>query len=159
MKYCLVQVGFRRLAQNTAKLLGERLVFWVFNVFLAVYGFLIIPEWLILIPGHIAILFAWFLELPKNQLNMDPRTLYLSPKYFKKCKKLWERPWQNIVHICESEILKMLEGLWPNSLFCFCVFSFNILNFGFFRFWKNVILKFWRFESVKSWDFENVHRR
>ena len=60
---------------------------WLPNVFMGVWALLIIPKWLVLTPGHIAIRFGWFLELPKNQLNLDPRTPYLSPKYFKKYKK------------------------------------------------------------------------
>ena len=35
----------------------------------------------------IAILFGWFLERPKMWQNMDPRTPYLSPKYFNQYKR------------------------------------------------------------------------
>ena len=41
------------------------------------WGVLIIPKWLILIPGHIAILFGTFLKRPKMGPNIDPRPPYL----------------------------------------------------------------------------------
>ena len=53
-------------------------------MFLKVLWVLIIPKWLIKVPGHIAILFEWFLELPSF---VDPYPQYLSSKYFNKYKK------------------------------------------------------------------------
>ena len=50
-------------------------------------GLLIIPKWLILTPGHTAILFGWFLELPTTRSNLDPRTLYSAPIYFKNTRR------------------------------------------------------------------------
>ena len=77
-------MGSKYRAQNTANMLGDCLVCLGFLLYF--WGFLavliIIPKLRILTPGHIAILFGWFLELPKIRLNMDPRTPYLSPKYF-----------------------------------------------------------------------------
>ena len=37
-----------------------------FTVLIGVYGVLIIPKWLIKVPGHIAILFTRFFELPNS---------------------------------------------------------------------------------------------
>ena len=39
------------------------MVFW--GIFWGDYGVLIIPEWLIKVPGHIAIVIGLFWELPK----------------------------------------------------------------------------------------------
>ena len=64
--------------------------FWFFMVFLALFGVLIIPKWLIKVPGPIAIVIGWFWELPKFWPNVDPHPSYLSPKYFKKYKKIWK---------------------------------------------------------------------
>ena len=50
--------------------------FWVtscfFYVFVGFQRILIIPEWLIKVPGHIAILFISFLELPQIRDLLDP---------------------------------------------------------------------------------------
>ena len=51
------------------------------------FGALIIPKWLIKVPGHIPIFFRTFLELPKCSPNLASYTPYLSPKYFKTYKK------------------------------------------------------------------------
>ena len=60
-------------AQNTAKNVSDLLFFlrlFIYIFFLFFFGgvafwVLIIPIWLIQVPGHIAILFGTFLELPK----------------------------------------------------------------------------------------------
>ena len=39
---------------------------------------LIIPKWLIKVPGHIPIVFGTFLELPKNRPNIDPGPLFIT---------------------------------------------------------------------------------
>ena len=56
------------------------------------WGDLILPKWLINDSWSIAILFGTFSERPKMWPNLDPRTPYLSPKYFKTNKKLWGHP-------------------------------------------------------------------
>ena len=58
-----------------------------FNVLIGVYGVLIIPKWLIKVPGHIPILFGWILELPTFSLFTGPDSPYLSCKYLKRYKK------------------------------------------------------------------------
>ena len=59
------------------------LLFFVFNVMMVFFGVSIIPKWQINDSWSIAILFGWFLERPKMWPKLDPRTPYLSPKYFK----------------------------------------------------------------------------
>ena len=54
---------------------------------MGVFGYYIIPKWLIEVPGHFGILFRWFRELRKFSQNLDPETSGLSPKCFKKYKK------------------------------------------------------------------------
>ena len=49
-----------------------------------IFGVLIIPKWLITVPGHIPILFGSFLELQQNSPNLDPYTPYLSPETLQK---------------------------------------------------------------------------
>ena len=49
-------------------------------------GILIIPKWLIKVPGHVAIPLGWFLELPNFSLFTGPDSPYLSWKYFRKYK-------------------------------------------------------------------------
>ena len=52
---------------------GKQFKRFVFSLgFLGFYGVLIIPEWLIKVPGPIAILFSCFLKLRKCLLFMDP---------------------------------------------------------------------------------------
>lgn len=66
--------------------------FLLFKCFLGLHGFCIFPNWLIKVPGHIAILFRWFLELKKMSFVgplVDPWTPYLLPYYFKIYKKMW----------------------------------------------------------------------
>ena len=48
---------------------------------------MIIPEWLIIDSWSIAILFRWFLELPKKSVFTGPDSPYSSCKYFKTYKK------------------------------------------------------------------------
>ena len=53
--------------------LGDFLVcFLIYYCIFGVYGVYIIPKRLIKVPGHIAILFRWFLELRKFGQNLDP---------------------------------------------------------------------------------------
>ena len=97
---------------------------WIF------WGVSIIPTWLILTPGHIAIVFGTFLELPTNRLSMDARTSYLLPKYFKKHKKYGNLVETYYFHIRESKILKNVEGLRTYfSELAISVFVFGILKF------------------------------
>ena len=51
--------------------------------------------------------------------NLNPRGPYLSPKYSKKYKKMWEHPSKTLFSI--SENLKLLEGM--------CTKPFEILEF------------------------------
>ena len=66
--------------------------------------FLIIPKFLIQASGHIPILFGTFLKLPKFRRNLDPRALYLSPKYVMKYKKCQILLKHLIFHISTSWI-------------------------------------------------------
>ena len=111
---------------------------WFVDVSMELFKGFNYSKWPILTPGHIAILFGWFLELPKNLLNMDPRTPYLSPKYLKKKKKTWTHPWTYYVHIWEYAILNLLEGR--------CTKLFEILELD--------VLKLWELESLK-WQIIN----
>ena len=75
----------------------------------------------------------------------------LSPKYFQKCKKIWEHPWQNITcvfgnmkfwtlwKVCVSKILK----LW------------NSICFENLKMWKMRIGNL-KFESLKLWTVWNL---
>ena len=45
------------------------------------------PKLLIWAPGHIAILFGTFLDLPKKRTRMDPQPPYLLQKYFNNSKE------------------------------------------------------------------------
>ena len=92
-------------ARNTAKRNRVFVFSWFVIIIVGFLGSLIIPKWLIND--------SWsFLELPKNRQNLDPRTPYLLPEYFKQYKKIWEHPWNiSFLHIWESEILRMLEGI------------------------------------------------
>ena len=54
-----------------------------FNVFLHVWGVLIIPKWLIKVPGNIPILVEWFLELPTFSPNLASYISFWSPRCFK----------------------------------------------------------------------------
>ena len=102
------------------------------------WGVLIIPKWLILTPGHIAILFGRFLELPKNRLNLDPRTPYLSPK------KIMATPLNNnIFFIYEIlSILKLLEGFYVPTVWKFGIWQLeHLMKFSKFVDWAFVNLK------------------
>ena len=86
---------------------------------------------------------------PINWLNMDPRSPYLSPTYFKKHKKKMGTSLEhNIFHIWEFELLKMFEGLCTQHLF----WKFEYLTFikicegGDRKMIKNAEIK-----STKSW--------
>ena len=75
-------------------------------------GVLIIPKWQINDSWFIAILFRTCLYRPKNQLNMDPRSPYLSLKYFNNYKNNIGTS-LNILnyHIWESENLHIWDFL------------------------------------------------
>ena len=105
--------------------------FFIINI--KFLGVLIIPKSLILTPGHVAILFGWFLELPTNRLNLDPRTPNLSPKYLKKTRKNGNILENIMFYIWESAILKILEAIRTT----------------FFE-----ILEFYHFKIVEIWNFE-----
>ena len=114
-------------AQNTATILSDLLFSLGFFIYVLVFwGALIIPKWLILIPGHIAILVGWFLELPKirSNLALGPHT------YHQNISKIQERYGSNSLetyfHIWESEILNLLEGLCTYFLI---LGNFQILKF------------------------------
>ena len=55
-----------------------------------IFGVLTIPKLQIKVPGHIPILFGWFLALPNCSPNLAPYTPYLSPKCFNEYKKNME---------------------------------------------------------------------
>ena len=89
--------------------------------------------------------FLDFFERPTMWPNMDPRTPYLSPKYFKTCKKLWEHPWK-IGFI--SENLKFWK-LWKVCVYKFLKFE----NLKMWNIWAFEILKIWglKLENLKVW--------
>ena len=58
----------------------------MFLVFEWLLGVLIIPNWLTMTSGHIAILFGTCLELPKDGPNIDPQAPYCLQKYLQKNK-------------------------------------------------------------------------
>ena len=113
-----------------------------------VLGVWIIPKLLILTPGPIAILFGWFLELPKNRPNLDPRTPYLLPKMHQQIPATnVGASLKNIIFI--SENLKF----WNSWKVCIPNFS----SFQSFGFWKLKMCDFecWTFE-VARFCFWNV---
>ena len=104
-------------AQQIRQNILSSFVFLVLKVSVVFLGVLIIPKWLITDSGSIAILFGWFLEPPKTRPNLDPRTLYLSPKPFKKYKKHYGDILEHIIyHIWESEIMISFEGMCTELL-------------------------------------------
>ena len=133
------------------------------------FGGLIIPKWLINDSWSIAIRFGFFVTT-KMWPNMDPRSLYLSPKVFKEYKKAWE-------HFCKNNIsgnllfCKFWKVYVPNCLICGILFLLNYKmeteqwNFEIrFRIWQLDNLEFWRleicnFENRKfgNWNFEIWH--
>ena len=109
-------------------------------------------------------------------MTLGPRIYH--KKYFKRYKKIWERPWQIIFHIWESESLKIGMSVYlsfRSSEFRFlfefllfiqssflgisCSYMFNFGDFVFLKFgnvgtlnlldFKMVISKFWNFEMLK----------
>ena len=77
-------------AQNTATNSICFVLLGLLAYFKWFYGVLIIPKCLIHDSCSIAILCGSFLERPSMWPNLDPRTPYLSQKYFKKYKKHME---------------------------------------------------------------------
>ena len=69
----------------------------LFVIFYSILRVLIIPKWLTNVPVHIPICFRWFMELPRCSPNLASYTLYLSPEYFKKYKKIWKHPSKHII--------------------------------------------------------------
>ena len=53
-----------------------------------IFGFLIIPKLLIKVPGHIAVLFKWFMELLFFRFLWTLTPSFSLPLYFKKYKKI-----------------------------------------------------------------------
>ena len=80
-------------------------VFLSFRMFF--FGGGMIPKWLISIPGHIALFFTTFLELPTTRPNMDPRALYLLQNDFNTYEKMIETFYNNIPFV---NIVNM--GVW-----------------------------------------------
>ena len=118
----------------------------------------------ILTSWHIAIFFGWFLELPKKRIIIDPRTLYLSPKYFKTYKKIWKHLWTYYFHGWEYDFLKCLEG--PCTFFeiwqlvfghlKICKFEFGQLKFGKLETWRCDKFETLKFKHLNFWEFDNL---
>ena len=99
--------------------------FFVRIVFWGIYGVLIIPKWLIKVPGPIPILFGWFWELRFFCQNLDPQASQLSPRYFNKYTKNLGGGILNTYHfsymrIRNSNIFKMVER-FRHHWFLFCI--------------------------------------
>ena len=77
--------------------------------------------------------FGWFLDLPTNRQNLDPRAPYLSPKYFKTYKKIWEHPW-NIFFISENLQFWICWKVCVPNFLNSQVWSFDLLKFRNFYF-------------------------
>ena len=107
-----------------------------FNVFSGFLGGLIIPKWLILTSGPIAILFGWFLELPNNRQNLDPRTPYLSPNISGNTRKSG--------NILETYYFAYLR-IWMFESFG----KYKCWALGFFGIWKSEYLTTWKFDNLK----------
>ena len=66
------------IGEDTANHLGDVLFCSGFSsVCLFFFAVLILPRWLIEVPGHVPILFGSFLELSKNRTNIDLSTSFL----------------------------------------------------------------------------------
>ena len=132
-------------------------------------GVLIIPKWLILSPGHIAILFGMISGTSKNRLNVDPRSLYLSPKYFKKYKK-----YGNILGKYYFSSRNLIVCKWkvyvPNFLKCWILKIWKLkmkelgiwkLEIGNLEIWKyevdNLEIGNWKLENFKCWNSRAPH--
>ena len=113
-----------------AKIRSNKIVFfgfpWFFKVFSGFYGVSIIPEWLINVPGHIAILLGWFLELPTCSLFTDPYPPYLSPTYFKNTRKKYGNLLEKYsFSISQLSGNQKISKLWtpPDPIFRFFYFG------------------------------------
>ena len=111
---------------NRENNLGDfRFFFFICYGIVWVFGVYIIPKWLIKVPGHIAILFGWFLEVPTFCQNLDPWTYQLLPKPFKRIKKNVKWPLEHIIlHIWESELLEMFGSVVYRTSICLWAFNF-----------------------------------
>ena len=122
---------------------------------------------------HIAILLGWFLELPTNRLHLDPRTPYLSQKYFGKYKNNTGPCFKTIFHIWESENLKCWKvcapnflNFWTSELLFLTFWNVEPMMFELWDFWnfetllfrKFEILETWNFDILEFWDIEDGHR-
>ena len=119
------------------------------NVLIRFYGIYIILKWLIKVPGHIAILFRWFLELRFFCQNLDPWPFFSSPFYFKNARNCGII-FGNIIFI--SEKLKISKNQKPCATIvtCFC-----------FVFWNSCscFLILWFYNMLKSWNREKSKTR
>ena len=118
---------------------------------------LIIPKWLNLTPGPIAILFGTFLELPNKSTKSGPSDPVFITKILQtNTRQFMGRSLKHIIfHIWESEILKILKGLctWFPQVSFLCFFC--ILSFGDFYILKCWILR--SFNILKCCDFETCN--
>ena len=97
---------------------------------------------------------GWFLERLKNRPNLDPRILYLSPKYFKQDKNKYG----NILgtyyfHIWEYDFLICFEGLCA-YLFEVCLCSLFVRCSFFVGMWKTMNIGNLKFDNLKGWNLE-----
>ena len=76
--------------------LGVCFEFYFPNVFLRVFGDLIIPKWLIKVRENIAILVRTILELPKTWPKMDPVPLFIT-EILKSTIKIWTHFYEILV--------------------------------------------------------------
>ena len=85
-------------------------VFLSFLMYFRFFRVLIIPQWLIQVPGRIPICFGSFLELFKNRKTLDLFTSFFMYKYLK-YKKLWKRILEIILFISQhlNNISKFVE--------------------------------------------------
>ena len=126
-----------------------------------VFGFYIIPNWLIKVPGHFGILFGWFRELRKFCQNLVPETSGLSPKCFKKYKKKYgiilERYYFCQSGTSKNENVRYLYVI--GTIFCFrsfCVFLGLFWFLRFFMLFLNIYLEN-IFTKMRNWKWYIFH--
>ena len=128
------------------------------------FGVLIIPKWLIKVPGHIPILFGWFWELPKFSIFWTRSGPYL-PVFLmnllqKIQEKIREHPWKiwilDISTFGNSKISPFFGPINP-PYFLYIIWRILLKNFvwlmgfSFFFCWNNskssIILTKWKIIS------------
>ena len=129
-----------------------------FNIFSMFLWVVIIPEWLIKVPGHIAMMFWWFLELPKidqKSINYGPSDPVFITKILQtnqeKYGTIWEKYFSHL-NILEIQTFPTVWHHRAPSVWDLC-FRFldqkQLVSPSVFN--KNLKIRWWNLS--KSWLF------